>query len=104
MASKKNKQKILCFINSDYGQANIFLATAFAIMQKAPDVELHIASFPPLEDEVNETSKEAREAKQNGMATRQEWKEQGIIFHSIKVFRSLKHAFVLRSVCRRRTT
>jgi hypothetical protein len=83
-----NKQKILFIVNSDYGQANVFLATASAIMQTAPDVELHIASFDPLEDAVKETSTHTQETKQNGkkhIQLQQKGEEgQEITFHPIK--------------------
>lgn len=91
------KKKILCFVNSDYGQANVFLATAFAIMQMALDVELHIAPFNPLEDAVNETSKRAHEAKQHEMAqNQQKQKVKHRELYSIQLgkFCNLKYVFV----------
>lgn len=33
----------------ELGQANVFIATAHALLERDPDVELHIASFPQLE-------------------------------------------------------
>lgn len=35
--------------NSEFGQANIFIATTQALLETNPDVEIHIASFPPFE-------------------------------------------------------
>ncbi|KAI8251971.1 hypothetical protein K4K58_008240 [Colletotrichum sp. SAR11_239] len=42
------KRKVLMLTNSEYGQANIFLATCHALMGTAPDVEIHLASFAPI--------------------------------------------------------
>ncbi|KAJ0383090.1 hypothetical protein COL922a_011212 [Colletotrichum nupharicola] len=42
------KRKVLMLTNSEYGQANIFLATCYALMGTAPGVEIHLASFAPI--------------------------------------------------------
>ncbi|KAH7310458.1 hypothetical protein B0I35DRAFT_378169 [Stachybotrys elegans] len=41
-------KRLLFFTNSDYGQANVVLATAHALGLTHHDVEIHIASFPDL--------------------------------------------------------
>jgi hypothetical protein len=43
--------------NSDYGQANVVLATAHALGLASQDVEIHIASFQDLQDGVNDASR-----------------------------------------------
>ncbi|KAK2778428.1 udp-glucoronosyl and udp-glucosyl transferase family protein [Colletotrichum kahawae] len=42
--------------NSEFGQANIFLATCYALMGTSPDVEIHLASFAPIEAAVTAAS------------------------------------------------
>ncbi|KAJ4011013.1 hypothetical protein NW752_007449 [Fusarium irregulare] len=49
--------RLLFFTNSDYGQANVVLATAHAIGLANPNVEIHIASFQDLEKGVDDASK-----------------------------------------------
>jgi hypothetical protein len=55
--SERKGKRILFFTNSDYGQANVVLATAYSILQTAPEAELHIASFRALESAVKKVSK-----------------------------------------------
>lgn len=50
-------KRLLFFTNSDYGQANVVLATAHAIGLENPNVEIHIASFQELEASVDNSSK-----------------------------------------------
>ncbi|KAM5344865.1 hypothetical protein ACJ41O_010727 [Fusarium nematophilum] len=47
-------RKILMLTNSEYGQANVFISTAHALIEKDRDVKIHIASFPILEKVVRE--------------------------------------------------
>lgn len=47
---------VLFFTNSDFGQANVVLATAHALLHNAPEVEIHIASFHALGEAVESTS------------------------------------------------
>ncbi|KAH6619561.1 hypothetical protein B0J18DRAFT_434421 [Chaetomium sp. MPI-SDFR-AT-0129] len=49
-------RRILFFANSDFGQANVVLATAHALLHHDPQVEVHIASFHALEEAVHSTS------------------------------------------------
>lgn len=50
-------KRLLLFTNSDYGQANVVLATAHALGITSQDVEIHIASFEDLQDGVNNASR-----------------------------------------------
>jgi hypothetical protein len=45
-------RRVLFFSNSDYGQSNVVIATAHAMIQHAPDAEVHIASQSGLEKSV----------------------------------------------------
>ncbi|KAI3397269.1 hypothetical protein diail_11068 [Diaporthe ilicicola] len=54
-------RKILFLCSSDYGQANVFLATAYAILATGAPVELHIGSEHRLEPEVQNATKLADE-------------------------------------------
>ncbi|KAH7108985.1 hypothetical protein B0J13DRAFT_320538 [Dactylonectria estremocensis] len=49
-------KKILFFTNSDYGQANIVLATVYELMLLTKDVEIHIASYEGLRHAALETN------------------------------------------------
>ncbi|KAK4140284.1 uncharacterized protein C8A04DRAFT_40002 [Dichotomopilus funicola] len=49
-------RRILFFTNSDFGQANVVLATAHALLHHDSQVEVHIASFRALEEAVHHTS------------------------------------------------
>lgn len=53
-------QKLLILTNIERGEANIFLATARALLRKDPTVELHFSTFPGLEDDVTSVSKEVQ--------------------------------------------
>lgn len=46
--------------NVDRGEANIFLAVAQSLIEMDPAIEIHFATFPGLEDEVNRISQDAR--------------------------------------------
>jgi hypothetical protein len=71
------KQKILFLTNSDYGQANVVLASAHALLHIAPDVEIHIASFHRLAGAVRDISKDFKTNAQPGTD------QQRLIFHGI---------------------
>ncbi|KAK0710775.1 hypothetical protein B0H67DRAFT_583402 [Lasiosphaeris hirsuta] len=49
-------KRVLFFTNSDFGQANVVLTTAHALIHVVPGIEIHIASFVALEVAVNKTS------------------------------------------------
>lgn len=53
-------RRVLLITNVDRGQANIFLAVAQSLLEMDPEAEVHFASFPGLEDDVNQVSQEAR--------------------------------------------
>uniref|UniRef100_A0A8H7K1P1 UDP-glucoronosyl and UDP-glucosyl transferase family protein n=1 Tax=Bionectria ochroleuca TaxID=29856 RepID=A0A8H7K1P1_BIOOC len=42
--------KVLMLVNSELGQANVFIATAHALLQEDPGVDIHFASFPALQE------------------------------------------------------
>jgi hypothetical protein len=44
-----SSRKVLMLTNSEFGQANVFIATTHALLESNPDVEIHIASFPSFE-------------------------------------------------------
>ena len=56
--------------NSEFGQANVFISTIYAFLETEHDAEIHIASFPSLE-----------EAAQNALAP--VTKGKGITFHTL---------------------
>jgi hypothetical protein len=49
-------KRILFYTNSEFDQANVVLATAHALLHIEPQVDIHIASFRPLEEAVTSTS------------------------------------------------
>ncbi|KAK6066196.1 UDP-glucoronosyl and UDP-glucosyl transferase [Seiridium cupressi] len=55
--------RVLMLTNVEFGESNVFLATARALLQQNPSVELHIASFCSLESSVHSL----RENLQNSM-------------------------------------
>ncbi|CAH0034102.1 unnamed protein product [Clonostachys rhizophaga] len=42
--------KVLMLVNAELGQANVFIATAHALLQENPGVDIHFASFPALQE------------------------------------------------------
>ncbi|KAH8678297.1 hypothetical protein BX600DRAFT_507255 [Xylariales sp. PMI_506] len=73
-----SRKRILFLTNSDYGLANVILATAHSIMHTTANVEIHIASFQDLEGAVAKTSSFALETAPPGS------KPHPIVFHCIK--------------------
>ncbi|GAB0136192.1 hypothetical protein EsDP_00004504 [Epichloe bromicola] len=53
-------KKILLLTYKDRGQANVFLATAQALLEQDPTVEIHFATFPGLEKDISLVSDAAR--------------------------------------------
>lgn len=53
-------RRILLLTNVDRGEANVFLATAAALVETDSSVELHFATFPGLEEPVAAVSQNAR--------------------------------------------
>ncbi|KAI8714905.1 hypothetical protein NCS52_01211400 [Fusarium sp. LHS14.1] len=47
------RRKVLMLTNCELGQANIFIAASHALLERDPNVEFHIASFPQLEKTLN---------------------------------------------------
>ncbi|TEA15892.1 Glycosyltransferase sdnJ [Colletotrichum sidae] len=56
------RRKVLLLTNSEHGQANVFLATSYALLAAAPDTEIHFASFGGIKAAVQSTSDAALEA------------------------------------------
>lgn len=52
-------RKILLLCNAEHGQANVFLATSYALLQADPAVEIHLASFKPIAKHVQAMSDHA---------------------------------------------
>ncbi|KAH8898630.1 UDP-Glycosyltransferase/glycogen phosphorylase [Thozetella sp. PMI_491] len=71
-------KSVLFFTNSDYGQANVVLATAHSLAVAAPDVQIHIASFQPLRDAVQAASDFATASMSRSSAVK------SFIFHQIE--------------------
>ncbi|KAK4044180.1 hypothetical protein C8A01DRAFT_31783 [Parachaetomium inaequale] len=67
-------KRVLLFTNSEHGQANVFLATSYALLTEDEDVEVHFASFPPIQSFVSTTSNHAQQDKPGS---------RPIIFHTI---------------------
>lgn len=53
-------KKILLLTNKERGQANVFLATAQALLEQDPTVEIHFATFPGLEKDISLVSDAVR--------------------------------------------
>ncbi|KAK4148786.1 hypothetical protein C8A00DRAFT_19443 [Chaetomidium leptoderma] len=49
-------KKVLLAVNSEYGQANVFLAVSHALQALDPDVQIHFASFAPISKDVSTAS------------------------------------------------
>lgn len=49
-------ETVLFFINAEYGLSNVHLATAGALLEKHPDVDVHIASFPSTASKVTKVN------------------------------------------------
>ncbi|KAK4098901.1 glycosyltransferase family 1 protein [Parathielavia hyrcaniae] len=58
-------KKILLITNSEFGQANVFLAAGHALVSRDPDVQVHYASFPALSKPVSEASAYALQCTPN---------------------------------------
>ncbi|KAK3986524.1 hypothetical protein QBC44DRAFT_402441 [Cladorrhinum sp. PSN332] len=77
MGSLPTPKRILLLTNSEHGQANVFLATSFALLTLSPSsqpVEIHFASFPPIQKFVHSISHHAQQANPNSLP---------IIFHPV---------------------
>jgi len=84
MPSSRPK-RVLLFTNSEHGQANVYLATSYALLTLPDqDVEVHFASFDPIHKFAITASQHAerdnREAKASG---KRPHPHRNIIFHKI---------------------
>ncbi|CAM1508913.1 Fc.00g026520.m01.CDS01 [Cosmosporella sp. VM-42] len=69
------RRKVLVLTNAELGQANVFIATIHALLERDPSVEVHVASFPRLE----KTMKSALGSVEAGP----DGKQTAITFHSL---------------------
>ncbi|KAJ2984074.1 hypothetical protein NUW58_g6141 [Xylaria curta] len=53
-------ETVLFFINTEYGLSNVHLATASALLEKHPEIDVHIASFPRSAPKVARVTSSAR--------------------------------------------
>lgn len=67
-------ETVLFFINAEYGLSNVHLATAGALIEKHPDIDVHIASFPHTASKVR---------KVNSMVRRKVKGARNIHFHEL---------------------
>ncbi|KAK3378916.1 glycosyltransferase family 1 protein [Lasiosphaeria ovina] len=75
MGSMPSPKRVLLLTNSEHGQANVFLATSYALLTlKDEDVEVHFASFAPIQKFVTATSQHA---------TQDHARARPIVFHPI---------------------
>ena len=75
MGSLPSPKRVLLLTNSEHGQANVYLATSYALLTlEGEDVEVHFASFPPIQKSVSATSQHALRANPRA---------RPIIFHGI---------------------
>ncbi|KAI0203444.1 hypothetical protein F4808DRAFT_19934 [Astrocystis sublimbata] len=54
-------ETVLFFINAEYGLSNVHLATASALLERHPNIDLHIASFPRVAPKVAKVASLARQ-------------------------------------------
>ncbi|KAI0869765.1 hypothetical protein GGS24DRAFT_477829 [Hypoxylon argillaceum] len=57
---------VLFFVNVEYGLSNVHLATASALLEKHPDIDVHIASFPRTASKVAGVNSLARRKAEGG--------------------------------------
>lgn len=76
MGSLSSPKRVLLLTNSEHGQANVFLAVSYALITLPDeDVEVHFASFSPIQKSVHSTYEHAKRDKPLA---------RPIIFHTIK--------------------
>lgn len=52
---------VLFLTNSEFGLANVLVATAYALLTRYPEVEVHYASFPSMARTLERISEQARQ-------------------------------------------
>lgn len=73
--SQRGPKRVLLLTNSEHGQANVFLATAYALLTREDEeVEVHFASFPRIQKSVAETSEQVQRDRPGS---------RPIVFHTI---------------------
>ncbi|RGP72018.1 2-hydroxyacylsphingosine 1-beta-galactosyltransferase [Fusarium longipes] len=65
----------LFLVNQEHGVSNVLVATASALLEKYPDIEIHFASFPKLKGKLERVSK---------FAQRKTPAARDIVFHQLK--------------------
>ncbi|KAI0467156.1 hypothetical protein F4859DRAFT_277906 [Xylaria cf. heliscus] len=53
-------ETVLFFVNAEYGLSNVHLATASALLEKHPEIDVHIASFPRVAPKIAKVASLAR--------------------------------------------
>lgn len=51
---------VLFMVNSEPGLSNVFVATAHALLEQYPHIQIHFASFPPIASQLARVSSHAR--------------------------------------------
>ncbi|KAJ4321829.1 hypothetical protein N0V84_005124 [Fusarium piperis] len=64
----------LFLVNEEHGLSNVHIATASALLEKHPDIEVHFASFPKIESKLERISYFAR---------RHNPESRGVVFHKL---------------------
>ncbi|KAM7214408.1 hypothetical protein V8F06_010246 [Rhypophila decipiens] len=76
-------KRVLMFTNSEHGQANVYLATSYALVTLPDeDVEVHFASFDPIQKFVTTTTEHAQDEYQKSHPQPQH-PFRPIIFHKL---------------------
>ncbi|KAF4966991.1 hypothetical protein FSARC_5399 [Fusarium sarcochroum] len=70
-----NNKTVLFITNSEHGLSNVHLATASALLEKYPDIQIHYASFPNAKQRVERISSFSREKAPEA---------SDIVFHELK--------------------
>ncbi|KAI0887490.1 glycosyltransferase family 1 protein [Annulohypoxylon maeteangense] len=65
---------VLFIVNCEFGLSNVHLATAHALLERHPEIRMHVASFPPTLPRLDSISKHVR--KTNSSA-------EDIVFHEL---------------------
>ncbi|KAM7183006.1 hypothetical protein V8F20_012772 [Naviculisporaceae sp. PSN 640] len=78
---KSRPKRVLFFTNSEHGQANVYLAMSYALLTLPDeDVEVHFASFDPIQKFVTATSQHVQDDLQSSTSPKP---FRPIVFHKI---------------------
>ncbi|KAF2973329.1 hypothetical protein GQX73_g356 [Xylaria multiplex] len=67
---------ILFLTNNEHGLSNVFLATAYTLLERHPEVEVHYASFPSMARRLERVSKRAQQKSRSARGV-------SVIFHEL---------------------